>query len=221
MTCETVREAGALGLLTGSPPDPEVQRHLDGCPACRDELSELAALPGLLAGAAIQVGLMNEPPPGDALLERLLAAASAERWSRRHRIRLVAVSSVAALAVVLVPTAVVLASRSNPAPVVAAGTVHARATDPASGIVGDVTLARSAWGSAVTLDVSGVPTGTSCTVVVITRDGARETASTWWKQYPGPVTVDGTVAADLPAIARVDLVETGSGKVLLQLPVPS
>jgi hypothetical protein len=220
VTCETVLEAGAVGLLTGSPPDPDVQEHLDGCATCRAELAELAPLPGLLASAAAQVAEMDEQPPGDALLERLLAAASAERRSRRHRLRMIAVSSIAALAVVLVPTALVLANRSAPPPAVAADKVQAQASDHASGIFGQVTLARSAWGSAMTLHVNGVPTGTQCTVVIVTRSGARETAMTWWVQYPGPATVQGTVAADVPAIASVDLVQTGSGKVLLRMPMP-
>ena len=98
--------------------------------------------------------------------------------------------------------------------------VHATASDPSSGVWGKVTIARSSWGSAVDLTVTGVEAGTSCTVVVVTKDGSRQTAATWWAQeYPGPASVEGTVAAGLPTIDRVDLVDTASGKVLLALPV--
>jgi hypothetical protein len=56
--------------------------------------------------------------------------------------------------------------------------------------------------------------------VVVTKDGVRQTAATWWAQeYPGPATVDGNVAADVPEIAHVNLVDTASGVVLLTLPV--
>ena len=69
------------------------------------------------------------------------------------------------------------------------------------------------------LKVTGVQAGTSCTVVVVTKDGTRQTAATCWAQeYPGPASVDGTVAADVPAIDHVELVDTASGKVLLRLP---
>jgi hypothetical protein len=205
-------------LLTGGPPDPEVEAHLAGCELCRVAVDRLAPLPGLLAGAASQVALLDEPPPGDAMLERLLAAASAERHSRRSRVRLVAAAAVAALALVAIPTTIVVANRSDGAGTQVAQ-VRASASDPSSGVWGQVILARSSWGSAVTLKVSGVKAGTSCTVVVVTKDGARQTAATWWAQeYPGPATVDGTVAADVPAIDHVDLVDTASGKVLLALP---
>ncbi len=219
MTCEQVREEAAVRLLTGGPPDPEVEAHLAGCDTCRDEVTRLLPLPGLLAGAVTQVGLMDEPPPGDALLERLLAAAAAERRRRRARVWTVAAASVAAVAVLAVPTTVVLLHRSDTQAVASAGQVRASATDATSGVSGEVTLGPSSWGSAVTLKVTGVRAGTSCTVVVVTKDGTRQTAATWWAQYPGPATVEGTVAAALPAIDRVDLVDTASGGVLLALPV--
>jgi predicted anti-sigma-YlaC factor YlaD len=219
VTCEQVREAAAVRLLTGGAPDPEVETHLAGCELCRADLARLAALPGLLAGAASQVALLDEPPPGEAMLERLLAAAAAERRRRRSRFRLVAAASVAALALVAVPTTIVLATRSDGVGTVQADKIRASASDPASGVSGQVTLARSSWGSAVNLKVTGVQAGTSCTVVVVTKDGTRQTAATWWAQeYPGPASVDGTVAADVPAIDHVELVDTASGRVLLSLP---
>ena len=99
---------------------------------------------------------------------------------------------------------------------------HATATNLSTGVSGQVTLARSSWGSAMTLQVRGVRAGTSCTVVVVTKNGTRQTAATWWAQvYPGPATVDGTVAADVPTISRVDLLDTASGQVLLTVPVSS
>ncbi len=219
MTCEQVREAAAVRLLTGGAPDPEVEAHLVGCELCRADLARLTPLPGLLTSAASQVALLDEPPPGDAMLERLLAAAATERRSRRSRVRLVAVASVAALALVAVPATVVLVNRSDGVGTVQADKIKASASDPASGVSGQVTLARSSWGSAVNLKVTGVQAGTSCTVVVVTKDGSRQTAATWWAQeYPGPASVDGTVAADVPAIDHVELVDTASGKVLLKLP---
>ena len=220
MTCEQVREAAAVGLLTGQTLTPEVEQHVAGCTGCSAELASLTPLPALLAEAAPAVELMDGPPSGDDLLRRLLAAAAAERRRRRLRAVAVAVGSVAAVALVAVPVTVAATHRSGPAVVSAPREVHASASDPSSGVWGDVMLASSSWGSSVDLEVTGVRAGTSCTVVVVTKDGSRQTAATWWAQeYPGPASVEGTVAAGLPTIDHVELVDTASGGVLLTLPV--
>ena len=219
MTCEQVREAAAVRLLTGGPPDPEVEAHVADCPGCRTELDQLAALPELLAMASAAVEQM-QAPSDDAMLERLLSAAAAERHRRRVRAAFVAVAGVAAAALIATPVAIIAANRDQTPVVSVADQVHASASDPSSGVWGKVTIARSSWGSAVNLTVTGVEAGTSCTVVVVTKDGSRQTAATWWAQeYPGPASVEGTVAAGLPTIDRVDLVDTASGRVLLALPV--
>ncbi len=220
--CEQVREAAAVRLLTGEAPDPEVDAHWAECPACAEEIARLTPLPGLLAMAAGQVELMDEPAPGEALLERLLWAASAENRRRRFRVVALAAAGVAAAALVAVPVAITVTHSSNPPAVAIQGPhpVQASATNASTGVWGQVTLARSSWGSAMTLRVTGVHAGTSCTVVVVTKDGTRQTAATWWaEKYPGPATVNGTVAADVPTISHVDLVDTASGKLLLTVPV--
>ena len=219
MTCEQVREVAAVGLLTGEALDPEVEAHVADCPGCTAELASLAPLPGLLAEAAPAVELMQAPPPGDGLLRRLLDAAAAERRRRRLRAVAIAVGSVAAVALVAVPVAIAV-NHQQGTTVSTAQQVHATASNATTGVWGHVTLATSSWGSSVALEVTGVRAGTSCTVVVVTKDGTRQTAATWWAQeYPGPASVEGTVAAGLPTIDHVDLVDTASGDVLLKLPV--
>lgn len=220
MTCEQVREAAAVGLLTGEALDPEVEAHIEDCAGCSTELASLVPLPDLLAVAAPAVELMDAPPPGDAMLRRLLDAAAAERRRRRLRAVAMAVGSVAAVALVAVPVAVAVNHHDQTTIVAQAQEVHASASNATTGVWGDVTLAKSSWGSSVALEVTGVQAGTSCTVVVVTKDGTRQTAATWWAhEYPGPASVDGTVAAALPAIDHVDLVDDASGAVLLKLPV--
>jgi len=61
----------------------EVDAHLRECTACREELSGLAALPGLLARVSPDdaTDLTDPGPPAD-VGERALAALSARR--RRH-----------------------------------------------------------------------------------------------------------------------------------------
>jgi len=221
VTCEQVRESAAVRLLTGGPPDAAVEAHVEDCAGCRAELDLMTPLPGLLATAAAAVEQLDAPPPSDELLERLLNAAAYERHRRRRRSAFVAVVGVAAAALIAVPVAVAATHRNDSPPgSTISDRVHASATNAVTGVSGDVTLGRSSWGSAVDLTVSGVQAGTSCTVVVVTKDGSRQTAATWWAQeYPGPASVEGTVAAGLPTIDHVELVDTASGKVLLALPV--
>lgn len=83
------------GYLVGaiSPEDRgRLVRHLASCPACRDELSTLAALPGLLrrAGAGPPAALAGSPPtPADrgaiAVLQEETIGRIARRTRRRRR----------------------------------------------------------------------------------------------------------------------------------------
>jgi hypothetical protein len=214
MTCASTLEAAAVGLLTGEDPGPEVRAHLDDCADCSAEVDRLRPLPALLADAAAEGVLDELPPPGEALLERLLAAAAQERASRRRRV-FRAVAAVAAVLVLLVPAGVWLAQRGDGSP---AG-FHTTATDATTGVWADVRLTASDWGSDLSMAVSGVPKGTRCTLVVVTGDGQRQTAATWWASYSGTAQVEGNVAAGLSTIVRVEVVDDASGKPLLQVPV--
>jgi Putative zinc-finger len=83
-------EAGAY-VLGALPPAERAayERHLPGCPTCRDEVAELAGLPGLLgrldAGTAASIGRAESAPR--ALLDTLLIRAGTERRRARRRSR--------------------------------------------------------------------------------------------------------------------------------------
>jgi len=102
MTLSCTEATHSLGSYLVGALDPreraDVETHLAHCPACRDELAGLAALPGLMSRLTTEEVLAGPPPVDDALLERLLAAASWQRRLARRR-RIV---SAAAAAVLLV-----------------------------------------------------------------------------------------------------------------------
>lgn len=97
MRCEYAREDGAYVLGALSPAERAVyERHLSGCPSCREGVAELAVLPGLLgrldaataeqvaqASTALEASAALEPPR----LPRLIAAAQVERARQRRRWR--------------------------------------------------------------------------------------------------------------------------------------
>ena len=100
--------------------------HLASCERCRDELSELAALPGLLRRLPVQAAAQlpgsgataPEPEAGDALLGRVLSRIAVRRRRRRWVLT-------AAAAVLAATAAVGWALRPGPPPpgLVVAGTI--------------------------------------------------------------------------------------------------
>jgi anti-sigma factor RsiW len=81
MTCEHIHDSGPYVLGALSPDDREAyERHLDTCPACRAEITDLAGLPMLLGrldlatakavaagGEAALHAIMAAPPAGEEL----------------------------------------------------------------------------------------------------------------------------------------------------------
>jgi hypothetical protein len=229
VTCDEALESASVALLTGESMDEPVQTHLAGCERCRQELARLAPLPAVLGRLSRDDLDVLRPadsgaepatagsPPGPALLDRLLAAAARERRARRARVLAVAAAAVLVLVVPLGVWGIVRLNQST-APVVATGTdtVSWSATDASTGISGKAKIWKSAWGSGLTVSVSGVPSGTRCTIVVVTKDGARQTAASWQASYAGTAQVQGNVAAPVSTIARIDIVDE-NGKVLLRI----
>jgi anti-sigma-K factor RskA len=102
MKCTRTVDAGAYVLGALAPTDRAAyERHMAGCVECRNEVAELAVLPGLLGrlDAATAVTTLSTPPAQApaGLLARILHAATTERrrYRRRHRWQL-AVTGIAA-----------------------------------------------------------------------------------------------------------------------------
>jgi hypothetical protein len=222
VTCDEALESAAVALLTGDPAPTEVDAHLAGCASCREELARLAPLPGLLASldlADLHL-LQDAEPAGPVLLDRLLAAAARDR--RRHRAGILAVAA-AVIALLVVPAGIWGTQQlrhPTPAPTVATGPGPAQiswsATDVSTGVTGKAQVWKSAWGSDLSLSVSGVASGTNCTIVVLTKDGKSQTAASWTATYRGTAQVRGNVAAPVSTIIGIDIVD-GTGKVLLHI----
>jgi hypothetical protein len=218
--CAQVREEVAVALLTGTDLPSQARDHLVECEVCAADAAELSVLPDLLSVTRPDV-LDEDPQPDEAGLRRLLAAAAAARRSR-HR-RSIGLAVAAAAAVVLIAAGGVFGwlihSSSDATPVAGSQVVHATAGPSVDGVAAGVTLAPTAWGSDLTMSISGVAPGTKCTLVVVTKDGDSVPAATWWATYAGTAQVHATVAVGVDAIARIDVVNTHSKAALLQVPV--
>ena len=224
MICSHVREEVAVALLTGAQMPAAARDHLAHCEVCAAEADELTRLPDLLA--ITRPDSLDEPEPDEAGLRRLLAAAAQTRRLGRRRL-LAALAAAAVVVVALVGgTQVWRATHGDATAPVASPTqgtakqqVRAHASSAASGVSGAVTLTPAAWGSELTMKVSGVPPQTRCTLVVLTRDGSSVRAATWWATYAGTAEVHATVAVDVASITRIDVVDAGTQRVLLPIPV--
>ena len=223
MTCKEARESlGAYVLGTLETDEAaEVEVHLETCAACRSELDALSVLPGFLSRVPRELAVEGPPEPGpnDLMLGRLLRAVATER-RHRHRVQWLSVAA-AVVALLLVGVGVAFAVRggSGPGsqPPAASGPMVtvAPTIDPATQVRGDLTLNQVAWGSKVTMHLSGVPAGATCSLVAYGPAGERQVAATYRVPEAGyedsrTFTVDGAIALPAHDVRKVEVVSGGS-----------
>ena len=196
-SCLHVRQS--LGVYVVGAIDPAersmVDKHLAGCPDCREELAGLAGLPALLGRvpfdeAAQIAGFPPErtgpgtspdasPAAGEILTPLLARVAQRRRVSRWRNLA-------AAAAVVLVAGGSALGgaqlaqspSGGSPA-IVAAHWDKARATAPGTNVTADIKYRGQPWGTQLVAQVSGIKPGTTCQFWVIGAHGQRSLAGSW------------------------------------------
>jgi hypothetical protein len=214
MSLSCTEATQALGTYLVGALDPreraDVEAHLAHCPACRDELAGLAALPGLMSRLSTEEVLEGPPPVDGALLERMLAAAA---WHRRlaRRRRLV---SVAAVAVLFGGGGfgTVTAYRALTAP-------QSHSIAAANGPVRmSVKMASASTGTSLTLWLSGVPAEEHCRLIVVSDTGQRETAGSWEATYGGTAVIKGATSISYSHLSKL-LIETYDGKELVSTSV--
>ena len=214
--------------LLGALDDAEMSRfeeHLAGCESCGRQLDELS---GLLPVLEELRGDSAEyvPPPGDALLDRLLGQVAGERRSRKRR-RLVAVAAAAVL-VIGGPSIAVLATQDNGGTPTAAPSFAAdrvTAANPATGAAAVVGMTDKGWGTAVDLRMTGIRGPLTCSLIAVGADGGRETVASWsvpsdgygTDVHPKPLTVHGATGLHKGAISRFDVRAT-DGTLLVSVP---
>jgi len=188
----------------------DVESHLAGCAECRDELAELAGLPGLLGRIDLAEAIAPPTAP-PAMLDRLLAATREDRrTARRWRI-------VAAAAAIVVASG---AAAGVTAQLTSGGSSHPAAVWSASGLHGikaRVDATPRGWGTAVTVQLHGAPRGATCSLVAVSNSGRRDIAATWHVGYDsGYVDVNGATSIPLTDIAAYEVV-TSEGQRLVRV----
>jgi hypothetical protein len=212
MTCAETRESFAVALLTRAPLDAQSRAHLDSCGECAAEYRRLAVLPPMLDAVATE-GYATAPPPGPALLDRLLAEVARRERRRRRILTLVAAACALALLAsggiwtawrtgrLSPPNA---AAPSSSEPVLRQG----EAVDAATKVWARVKILRGDGGSKVNVDIRHLREGTRCLMWVIDRSGHRTPAGSWiYDDASKPGWFVGNTETQPPDVSAVQVVD--------------
>jgi hypothetical protein len=222
-TCANVRVALGVYLLGAIEPRDRaiVERHLDACPSCREELASLAGLPALLRRMPDAATILSSAGSGEDE-PRIPPAALLSRTVRiRHRHRALAAATAAAM-IAATAAGVSLVNHGGaptrtalPAVPAWQGTVQAGST--AAGVWARVRYTSRPWGTQIEAQISGVRPGTRCQLWVTGPGEQRVQAGGWviaagqagsW--YPG--------SAPLPATSLISFVITSLSTTLVKVP---
>jgi hypothetical protein len=240
--CPHALDDGAYVLGALSPSErADYERHLAGCPACREAVAEIAVLPGLLGRLTDPDALVqSDSPPLPDRMPALLLAASAERRrqrkvSRRRRVGAVLVAAGLA-AVVGVGVAGADAgwfgggSGSGAGQVTARGTqigVKLVAMQPVGGrvpITAEIGINGTKWGTEISMRCtyeSGGDSSKSWTFRLVAHgaDGATEQVGSWRAAAGETVEVNGATRFTGRELVRLELTRY-DGTPLLAYDVP-
>ena len=226
MTTACGRMRTALGAYVVGALDPaeraEVDAHLAGCSACRDELALVAPLPPVLGrigeAEALSAGAVRVEPN---MVERTLAELRRRRRSQQIRWRLVAVAAGVAIAALGAGAGSAVALHlSAPAAPAAGATTQVSGVDSASGARATAVLFAQPWGTSIHLTVSGVAPGEHCQLVALSKEGTEEVAGTWKVTYAGQASIEGATSIAPEQLSSLRIVTT-SGTELVSLPLPA
>jgi hypothetical protein len=176
----------------------QVERHLADCSTCRDELTELAALPGLLNRLREEPDLVDITPPA---VEPALVRVAEERRRWRVRTRLALAAALAAVVALLI--VVVAAIPSSPAAVTFASTDR--------GAVAAVEARR--WGMMVDLEVRDLPERPGYVLEAVALDGHRAQVATW-RHVDGPIRLQGACYLSPDEVERLQVLAARTDEVV-------
>ena len=217
-TYETWDGAYVLGALT--PADRRAyQVHLADCDTCREQVADLAGLPGLLAVIPHDVAISivgdapAEPEPPDHVLTDLVARTRRKRLYQRIGI---GVAVAAAAVAIAVPTTIAL--RSDPRPEVVTEATMAQAFP--SPLTADFDLVALPDGTTrIDLECRYGDDGspriyTDKYVMWVTADGVESKVAEWYADPGSVVTMSAITPAAASTIESVDI-RTVDGLVIL------
>lgn len=206
----SVRVLLGAHVLGGLSPEEraEVDDHLAQCPDCRAEVVAFSVVPGLLGRGPIP-GPLEPEAPREGSFAALLESVRRERRRTRRTMRLRALAAVACL-VVLAGFVGWAMPRGGAEPRSTAGdptgTVVVLTADTVSGPSGSAVLDERAWGTAVRLEATSLPSVGPMHLAVTDDAGRVEQAAIWGPTPTGSAVVEGATSIATDRIVRVTVV---------------
>jgi Putative zinc-finger len=224
MSCrETTQSLGVYLVGALEPAErAEVEAHLRDCPACRDELAQLASLPSMLAQLTVEDFAIEPLDVPEDLFDRVAARAREEDegrrsgGTRRYRRLMAVAAAVVIVAGVGIGSVEVLDHGGNGSSGITATTQVASATQ--GGVTMRVVLAAQQEGTGLRVAVSGLPRNEHCWLVAVAKDGSRELAGRWDATYLGKAQEIGSTTIPQDQLAQLVLLGT-HGQQLVTVPV--
>jgi anti-sigma-K factor RskA len=202
--------AYVLGALTAAERS-AFEAHLAGCEDCRQTVSDMAGIPGLLSRVS-PADLADPLPVPDTLVPGLLRAV---RRSTRRRRLVVGTLSAAAVLVAITGTAVVVhRSHDTGGP-----PLTAMSAVVASPVTASAAFVTHPWGTEITMKCAYADTSEwsrPYDLVAVNDQGEERTLATWVVGPSHRAEVSGSVPWPRDHIARVE-VRLTSGEPLLRL----
>ena len=203
---ETLHEFAAAYALGALEPDDRrvFERHLSECESCRAEVARFAPIPGLLSRAST---LHDASLPASVV--SVATRGVREEWTtmarsrRRWRWTAIAAISVA----VALSWSALASSDASPDVVLSLGD---------GPVTGEVSIESKMWGSALTLDLEGLPQRDQYIAWIVADDGTREQACTWGPTTAGRAHLNGA-AAILASDVRAVVITDGAGTEVLAM----
>lgn len=213
--------AYVLGALT--PADRSIfEEHMEQCQLCRDSVSELGPMPGLLAqirpeSEAAKSEQFQEPAD---LMNAMLRKEHRRRARRRRLLGLAAAAAAALVLAIAIPVALMFQTSDD------AVSVALEPVDSTSSSMSvEVTLDPTEWGTRLAIeceypiDVDYREQQTWYALVITDTDGTNSQVSTWQAVSGETVTFDAATAVNLDDIASFAVV-TASGEEVLAASMP-
>lgn len=211
-------ELGAYVVGSLEPAERDVVgRHLEDCPDCVSELAMLAPVVGLLGRLepAEARNRMLTPSPG--LLPQAIDAARDQQEQDRRRLRrwklVAAAAAVVAVMSGVLPQVLPAGAGAGPGPS-ASGTALATMTGVTAAGMGS--MEQRTWGTAVQLQLTGLPPATGYRALATARDGRTEVAANWGTTPGGRVTINGTTGIPLDQLVSIQI-RTLDGRPLMSM----
>jgi Putative zinc-finger len=191
-----------------------VRAHVDGCPGCQAEVSELAPLAPALQGVdPARLSTLPSPPP--ELGDQVLAAIRSSRRGANNR-RLAKRGAAALLLAAVIVGAFFLGLRMAPvAPTTAAPPVEELSVRLAvPGVQADAGLVKHTWGTELRLEATGLRDGGAYTVTFTRDDGTQVPAGTFLGTGGNPLRCSLNAAVPLADTAGVTVTDAAGALVL-------